>query len=130
MYGCHGKLLVSCLRFPSSCALICVTLMRHSGLCFSRACSLKEKRKKRNPTRRFHPYFSSAPELADLLDWCPADNSGLQGIYPETLPWDLRVVGNGLGRGAKALREQAKQAKAGKLHLPDYRWLEIAREGH
>jgi len=73
--------------------------------------ALLEKRKKRNPTRRFHPYFTSAPEVADLLDWCPAADSGLQGIYRGTLPWDLRVSGpdGGWGRGAIAYKEELKQ---------------------
>ncbi|PWN50688.1 hypothetical protein IE53DRAFT_82682 [Violaceomyces palustris] len=85
---------------------------------------LKDKRIERNPTRRFHPYFSSAPELADLLNWCPPKDSGLQGVYPMNLPWDLRVTGSGWGRGAQALR--AKQSKGKKL--PDIRWLTFGRE--
>ncbi|KAN0061142.1 hypothetical protein ACQY0O_006877 [Thecaphora frezii] len=85
--------------------------------------NLKAKRIQRNPTRRFHPYFSSAPEIADLLNWCPADNSGLQGVYPHSLPWDLRVTGSGWGRGALAV-------KGKKGFLPDTRWLQIGREGH
>lgn len=44
---------------------------------------LAQKRKNRNHFRRFHPYFSSAPEMAGLMDWCPRDNS----LYPGRLPW-------------------------------------------
>lgn len=33
----------------------------------------------------------SAPEMAGLLNWCPADGYGLQGIYNRDLPWDHRV---------------------------------------
>ncbi|CAD6885378.1 unnamed protein product [Tilletia laevis] len=73
--------------------------------------NLLEKRKKRNPTRRFHPYFTSTPEIADLLDWCPAPDSGLQGIYRGSLPWDPRVSGpdGGWGRGAVQYKEELKQ---------------------
>ncbi|KIS71286.1 uncharacterized protein UMAG_01186 [Mycosarcoma maydis] len=84
---------------------------------------LKEKRIERNPTRRFHPYMSSAPEIADLLNWCPAPNSGLQGLYPENLPWDARVTGTGWGRGALAVKANSK----GNI-IPDTRWLQIGRE--
>ncbi|GAC97065.1 hypothetical protein PHSY_004649 [Pseudozyma hubeiensis SY62] len=84
---------------------------------------LREKRIERNPTRRFHPYMSSAPEIADLLDWCPAPNSGLQGLYPENLPWDARVIGTGWGRGALAVKANSK----GNI-IPDTRWLQIGRE--
>ncbi len=82
---------------------------------------LLAKRKARNPTRRFHPYFSSAPEIAGLLNWCPPDQSGLQGIYPESLPWDPRVTDpliiNGRPNGSP-----------GWGIFPDPRWLQIGRE--
>lgn len=81
---------------------------------------LREKRLERNPTRRFHPYFSSAPEIADILNWCPADQSGLQGVYPLSLPWDLRITTDGWGRGAKQYREQHRNEI-----IPDSRWLEV-----
>ncbi|EST06217.1 Rossmann-like alpha/beta/alpha sandwich fold [Kalmanozyma brasiliensis GHG001] len=84
---------------------------------------LRQKRIERNPTRRFHPYMSSAPEIADLLNWCPAENSGLQGLYPENLPWDARVIGTGWGRGALAVKANSK----GNI-IPDTRWLQIGRE--
>ena len=84
---------------------------------------LRDKRIERNPTRRFHPYMSSAPEIADLLNWCPAPNSGLQGLYPENLPWDARVIGTGWGRGALEVKKNSK----GNI-IPDTRWLQIGRE--
>jgi len=46
---------------------------------------LLEKRARRNPFYRFHPYHISSPELADLLDWCPTDKVS---IFPGNLPWD------------------------------------------
>lgn len=81
---------------------------------------LRQKRLDRNPTRRFHPYFSSAPELADLMNWCPLDNMGLQGVYPHSLPWDLRITTDGWGRGARQYREQH-----GNELIPDSRWLDV-----
>lgn len=84
---------------------------------------LRQKRIERNPTRRYHPYMSSAPEIADLLNWCPAPDSGLQGLYPENLPWDARVTGTGWGRGALQVKANSK----GHL-IPDTRWLQIGRE--
>ncbi|SNX82576.1 uncharacterized protein MEPE_01282 [Melanopsichium pennsylvanicum] len=84
---------------------------------------LRQKRIERNPTRRFHPYMSSAPEIADLLNWCPAPDSGLQGLYPENLPWDARVIGSGWGRGALQVKANTK----GHI-IPDTRWLQIGRE--
>lgn len=61
---------------------------------------------------------------ADLLDWCPPDGSGLQGVYPRSLPWDLRVTGDGWGRGAKKLKEEGLNNGV----FPDPRWLEFNRE--
>ncbi|GAA5856611.1 hypothetical protein JCM8547_005890 [Rhodosporidiobolus lusitaniae] len=46
---------------------------------------LLAKRRKRNPARRFHSYFSSAPELTRLLEYCPSNPTTL---YPYPLPWD------------------------------------------
>lgn len=54
------------------------------------------------------------------MNWCPPDSIGLQGIYPDTLPWDLRITTDGWGRGAKQYKEQHK----GDL-FPDARWLEM-----
>lgn len=82
--------------------------------------ALQAKRRMRNPTRRFHSYYTSAPELADLLDWCPPDEVGLQGVYPHHLPWDPRIKTDGWGRGAKSYREQHKGGI-----IPDPRWLEV-----
>ncbi|KZO90720.1 hypothetical protein CALVIDRAFT_385606 [Calocera viscosa TUFC12733] len=48
--------------------------------------SLLDKRKGRNPHSRTHPFHSSAPELRNLLEWCPTD-----GVEPfrGSLPWDV-----------------------------------------
>lgn len=81
---------------------------------------LQAKRRMRNPTRRFHSYYTSAPELADLLDWCPPDEVGLQGVYPHHLPWDPRITTDGWGRGAKSYREQHRGGV-----IPDPRFLEV-----
>ncbi|CAE6459224.1 unnamed protein product [Rhizoctonia solani] len=45
---------------------------------------LAAKRRLRNTAARFHPYHSSAPELADLLDWCPPSRHQL---FSGPLPW-------------------------------------------
>lgn len=45
---------------------------------------LLAKRKKRNPYRRIHPYFTSNPLLRDLLEYCPAVGTA---VFPKTLPW-------------------------------------------
>lgn len=80
----------------------------------------QKKRRARNLTRRFHGYFTSAPELADILNWCPPDQVGLQGVYPDTLPWDLRITTDGWGRGAKQYRDQHRAEM-----FPDARWLQL-----
>ncbi|WFD30582.1 hypothetical protein MSPP1_001603 [Malassezia sp. CBS 17886] len=67
---------------------------------------LLEKRRHRNAGRRLPPYTSTAKEMAGLLDWCPADHSALQGLYLGYLPWDPRVRGSGIGRGAQAVLDQ------------------------
>ncbi|KAM0790823.1 hypothetical protein ACM66B_004668 [Microbotryomycetes sp. NB124-2] len=46
--------------------------------------ALLSKRRKRNLYRRFHPYHSSAPELAGLLEYCPMVNE----LYDGPLPWE------------------------------------------
>ena len=50
---------------------------------------LLDKRQRRNPFRRFHSYYLSAPELSQLLDWCPGsqENILIQTFF-EPLPWD------------------------------------------
>jgi len=48
---------------------------------------LSTKRMMRNVFRRFHPYHSSAPELAGLLDWCPVRGDG---VFPGVLPWEAK----------------------------------------
>ncbi|KAG2015844.1 hypothetical protein CC2G_009075 [Coprinopsis cinerea AmutBmut pab1-1] len=46
------------------------------------------KRRQRNPFSRFHSYYTSAPELAPLFDWCP-DSDGLEdSIFRGSLPWN------------------------------------------
>ncbi|KAF8160902.1 hypothetical protein B0H34DRAFT_356992 [Crassisporium funariophilum] len=55
---------------------------------------LLTKRRQRNPYSRFHPYYTSAPELAPLLDWCPgAAQGGEATLFEENLPWDhLKIL--------------------------------------
>ncbi|EJF60459.1 hypothetical protein BD309DRAFT_931037 [Dichomitus squalens] len=51
--------------------------------------TLLSKRRARNPSMRFHPYYSSAPALGPLLNWCPGRAEGGQtAVYPGPLPWD------------------------------------------
>lgn len=45
---------------------------------------LSQKRAGRNFHMRTHGYHVGAPELCELLEWCPKD--GIQ-IFPGTLPW-------------------------------------------
>jgi hypothetical protein len=45
---------------------------------------LSQKRAGRNFHMRTHGYHVGAPELRELLEWCPKD--GIQ-IFPGTLPW-------------------------------------------
>ncbi|KAI1785872.1 hypothetical protein LXA43DRAFT_1113146 [Ganoderma leucocontextum] len=58
---------------------------------------LLAKRRARNPFLRHHPYYSSAPELGALLNWCPGrqhqdhdqDRDRDQtAVFPGRLPWD------------------------------------------
>ena len=61
---------------------------------------LLAKRRARNPFARFHPYYTSAPELGALFNWCPgADDEGGPGtgtgngngqtaVFRGPLPWD------------------------------------------
>ncbi|KAF7726875.1 hypothetical protein EC973_008382 [Apophysomyces ossiformis] len=46
--------------------------------------SLKQKKLDRNPFRRRHAYRYTCPALADILNYCPANNEVFQGA----LPWD------------------------------------------
>ncbi|KAH9858594.1 hypothetical protein C2E23DRAFT_799272, partial [Lenzites betulinus] len=51
--------------------------------------TLLAKRRARNPFLRFHSYYSSAPELGGLLNWCPSRAQGGQTApFPGPLPWD------------------------------------------
>ena len=57
---------------------------------------LLSKRRSRNPFARFHSYYSSAPELGALFNWCPGaddEDAGGQGqgqtaVFKGPLPWD------------------------------------------
>ncbi|KAF8348176.1 hypothetical protein F5887DRAFT_1254581 [Amanita rubescens] len=50
---------------------------------------LASKRQQRNTHSRFHPYYSSSPELNALFSWCPdAMNGGSSAIFSGRLPWD------------------------------------------
>lgn len=53
---------------------------------------LSIKRISRNPFSRYHPYYTSSPELAGLMDWCPVHKAHAQGvekgIYPGKVPWE------------------------------------------
>ena len=52
---------------------------------------LAEKRRSRNPFIRFHPYLTSSPDLAPLLNFCPNEvHGGPTTIYDGPLPWDRR----------------------------------------
>ncbi|ADV21719.1 cytoplasmic protein [Cryptococcus gattii E566] len=53
---------------------------------------LSIKRLLRNPYARYHPYFTSCPELAGLFEWCPA----IQSIRADET-WDGRMDEVGLG---------------------------------
>lgn len=56
---------------------------------------LSIKKTSRNPFARYHPYHSSCPEMAGLLEWCPIHKAHSQspeghaggGVYPHDLPW-------------------------------------------
>lgn len=50
---------------------------------------LAAKRRSRNVGARFHPYHTSAPELAGLLDWCPASRNKL---FRGSLPWSRKTA--------------------------------------
>ncbi|KAI0692605.1 hypothetical protein BC835DRAFT_1277460 [Cytidiella melzeri] len=54
---------------------------------------LLSKRRSRNPQIRFHSYFTSAPELSALFNWCPspADGGGSTAAFRGPLPWDRHV---------------------------------------
>lgn len=54
---------------------------------------LLNKRIQRNPYLRFHPYYTSSPELAALLDWCPGDAEGGKDVlFKGPLPWDRPTI--------------------------------------
>lgn len=75
-------------------ALPSLPLQRHNGYLPYTADTygchppLLTKRRGRNPFSRFHSYYTSAPELAGLLDWCPGPQQGGQTtLFPGALPW-------------------------------------------
>ncbi|KAG8920527.1 hypothetical protein FRC02_000847 [Tulasnella sp. 418] len=47
---------------------------------------LLAKRRRRNPFHTFHPYHVSAPEMADLIEWCPEGKRNM--LFSGALPWD------------------------------------------
>ncbi|EMD37531.1 hypothetical protein CERSUDRAFT_136170 [Gelatoporia subvermispora B] len=51
---------------------------------------LLSKRRARNPFHRFHSYYTSSPELAGLMNWCPGPSEarGQTRVYDGPLPWD------------------------------------------
>lgn len=54
---------------------------------------LLNKRIQRNPYLRFHPYYTSSPELAALLDWCPGNTEGgTDVLFEGPLPWDRLTI--------------------------------------
>ena len=54
---------------------------------------LMNKRRLRNPFARFHPYYTSSPEIGPLLDWCPgAAEGGENAIFEGPLPWDKVIA--------------------------------------
>ncbi|WVO15800.1 hypothetical protein L204_103462 [Cryptococcus depauperatus] len=65
---------------------------------------LSIKRLIRNPYARFHPYFTSCPELSKLFEWCPPVQKYNDSLtwdreeeeegarFPYQLPWDLKNV--------------------------------------
>lgn len=46
--------------------------------------SLAQKRAGRNLHMRTHGYHTGAPELRELLEWCPKDG---KQVFPGALPW-------------------------------------------
>ncbi|OSX66272.1 hypothetical protein POSPLADRAFT_1177689 [Postia placenta MAD-698-R-SB12] len=50
---------------------------------------LLSKRRARNPFTRYHSYYTSAPELVPLFEWCPGSADGGQTMmFKGPLPWD------------------------------------------
>lgn len=69
--------------------------------------------------------MTSAPDMAGLLDWCPPDGVGLQGVYRRTLPWSLRIDDqDAITNDGSVLPE------GGPIRhwWPDNRWLQLSRE--
>ena len=55
-----------------------------SGDLYGCHASLVRKRARRNFHMRTHGYHVGAPEMRDLLEWCPKDG---QEIFPGAIPW-------------------------------------------
>jgi len=54
---------------------------------------LLNKRRQRNPFARFHPYYTSCPEMGDLFDWCPDYRvGGENALFGGGLPWDRPTI--------------------------------------
>ncbi|PPQ98386.1 hypothetical protein CVT24_004065 [Panaeolus cyanescens] len=54
---------------------------------------LADKRRIRNPWSRFHPYYTSSPDLAALMDWCPGEaQGGATALFNGPLPWDSPAI--------------------------------------
>jgi hypothetical protein len=56
----------------------------YSGDLYGCHAPLAQKRAGRNFHMRSHGYHAGAPELRELLEWCPKDG---KQIFPGTLPW-------------------------------------------
>ncbi|KAF9564768.1 hypothetical protein CPC08DRAFT_705067 [Agrocybe pediades] len=55
--------------------------------------TLINKRRQRNPFSRFHPYYTSSPQISPLFDWCPGDSEGGgDALFKGTLPWDRTTI--------------------------------------
>lgn len=64
---------------------------------------LSIKRVNRNPFMRYHPYHTSCPEMAELLEWCPlkrgqVDQAEDMQVFEGYVPWrDEPDKGSGKG---------------------------------
>lgn len=63
--------------------------------------------------------------MAGLLDWCPGDGLGLQGLYRRTLPWSPRFDD---ASGVTSDGQVRPEAGTGRGWWPDNRWLKLSRE--
>lgn len=63
---------------------------------------LSIKRVNRNPFFRYHPYHTSCPEMAELLEWCPpkrgeVDDPSQMQVFEGHVPWRDRKEAAGTG---------------------------------